>query len=267
MLSDKQLQEYRDTGCTIVERFFDESEVAAMLAELERFKAEGMIRNVATQGDGSTQSQRAQNLQIIPLNDKSDLFRALPFAQKVRETVEQLLGGPFVRYLDQIFLKPGRHGSGTNWHQDNAYFHVPDPTRGLGMWTALHDAHRENGTLELVPSSHEQQLEHRRDMGSDHHVTCEVDESRAVPVVVPAGGVAFFNWGVAHCTRGNQTSHERAGLAYHYLRSESIPDQPIATSQIVHVSGDASTGGEAEYGQRVSGTWGHEVERAASGSR
>ena len=43
---------------------------------------------------------------------------------------------PVVLHLDQVFLKPGKQGMGTNWHQDNAYFQIEDPLQGTAMWTA-----------------------------------------------------------------------------------------------------------------------------------
>lgn len=266
MLTRQQVTEYRQRGFVIVEQFFSDGEVRAMLAELDRFKREGMIRNVATEGDGRTHSTRAANLQIVPLNDKSRLFRALPFAAKVREAVSMLTGDePFVRYLDQIFLKPGKHGAGTNWHQDNAYFNVEDASAGVGMWTALHDANQANGTLELVPGAQHGALAHRRDMGSDHHITCDVDESQAVPVIVPAGGVAFFNWSVPHCTRGNKTDKERAGLAYHFLPHAKMPEsRRSAPNKPVVITGPDATGGQHEYGEDLNGAWEQEVERLTS---
>ena len=36
------------------------------------------------------------------------------------------------------------------WHQDNAYFDVPAARRGTAMWTAVHDATIDNGTLEVA---------------------------------------------------------------------------------------------------------------------
>ncbi len=188
MLTPEQVRHFWENGFVAVERLFDPTELRAMLAELERFKREGLGRNVATEGDGETSSKTDVNLQIIPLNDKSDLFRALPFHECVLEAVGQLIGEPFVRHLDQIFLKPGRSGSGTDWHQDNAYFKIADPTKGTAMWVALHDATLQNGTLHVVPNSHLEVFEHDRDLGSDHHIHAVVDEARAIPVILPAGG-------------------------------------------------------------------------------
>src|SRR5262249_797941 len=146
-LTPQQVEHYQREGYVIVDHFFDAREVAAMRAELERFKREGKIANVATTGDGKTISSQTLNYQIIPLNNISDLYRALPFAPKMVEAVRQCLGGTFARHLDQIFLKPGGNGAGTKWHQDNGYFQIPGATKGVGVWTALHDATKANGTM------------------------------------------------------------------------------------------------------------------------
>lgn len=124
---------------------------------------------------------------IIPLNDKSALFRALPYHPKVVSVVSQLIGSPFVRYLDQIFLKPGQSGAGTQWHTDNAYFKISDPTKGVGMWIALHDATVANGTMHMIPGVYRQAFEHERDLGSDHHITMKADESKAVELIHVTG--------------------------------------------------------------------------------
>src|SRR5262249_8580847 len=58
------------------------------------------------------------NLQLCPMYRQSPLFRALPFTEKVVEAVRALLGDPLILPLDQVFLKPGKTGMGTQWHQD-----------------------------------------------------------------------------------------------------------------------------------------------------
>lgn len=265
-LTAEQSANYARDGYFAVPDFFSKREVAAMVAELERFKREGLGRNVATDGDGQTHSRTKINFQIIPLNDKSMLFRALPYHPKVVATIGQCIGEPFVRYLDQIFLKPGQSGAGTQWHVDNAYFKVSDVTKGIGMWVALHDATIANGTMHMLPGVFHQQFEHQRDLGSDHHITMKADESKAVPMELPAGGAIFFNFGVPHCTRGNTTDKERAGLAYHFLRTDYVPDRVGfgPRKDLIHVTGPDASGGQNEYGVRVEGTWDDEVARLAS---
>ena len=265
LLTSEQITHFQENGYVALEKLFDKQEIQAMLVELERFKQAGLGRNVATDGDGQTHSQSQINYQVIPLNDKSTLFRALPFSPKVVECVQALIGEPIVRHLDQIFLKPGQTGAGTDWHQDNAYFQCPDPTKGTAMWVALHDAHIQNGTLHVIPQSHRESFAHDRDLTSDHHIHIQVDEDRAVPIELPAGGVVFFNYGTAHATKRNNTDHERAGLAYHFLNATYLNETRM-TSNAVHLSGPQTTGGEAEYGVKVADTWEAEVVRLVTAS-
>jgi len=269
-LTPAQLAQFQTGGYVILPHFFTPREVAAMQAELERFKQAGLGRNVATEGDGQTPSRRKINYQIIPLNDKSALFRALPFCPKVVQAVSALIGDPFIRQLDQIFLKPGQSGSGTKWHVDNAYFKISDPTKGTGMWIALHNATIANGTLHIIPGSFKEHYEHERDPDSDHHIKFDADESRAIPVEMPAGGAIFFNYGVAHCTKRNTTDRERAGLAYHFLRTDYL--SPTVTKKqarwhIVHITGSQATAGQAEYDLTITpDTWATEVAKIGADS-
>jgi ectoine hydroxylase-related dioxygenase (phytanoyl-CoA dioxygenase family) len=261
--SDEQVQQFRTEGYLAVPDFWSTTEVAAMQAELERLKRDGLLHNVATDGDGKTHSSEKANLQLCPMYDKSDFFRAMPFAPKVAEAVGQLIGDPVVLHLDQVFLKPARHGAGTSWHQDNAYFQIGDPLKGTALWTAVHAAFVGNGTLHVVPGSFRQQYEHTRDPNSDHHIRCYPPEERAIPIELPAGGAVFFAYGVAHCTRGNPTDHERAGVALHFINAtvDAEAQGGFARRKRPYLSGPDASGGLNEYGVRVAGTWDQQVAR------
>ncbi len=262
-LSQEQVAQFHQEGYTAVPEFFDAREVAAMQAEVERWKAEGLLHNVRTEGDGATHSRTKQNLQICPLYKQSPLFRAMPFEPKVVDAVAALIGEDFILHLDQTFLKPARTGSGTNWHQDNAYFRIADPRGGTAMWIAVHDATVANGTIRVIPRMWDQALEHQRDPESDHHIRCWPDESQAVPIELPAGGVAFFAYGTPHATGPNATDRDRAGVAFHFMRREMAEtgkgNRPIGTE----LRGEKCTGGLAEYGEVVAGTWPKLVDKMA----
>lgn len=258
-LSDQQVKQFKEQGYVTEPRFFTRHEIEGIRAELSRLRRDGKFFNVACEGDGKTQSQRVANLQICPLVDKSELFRALPFHPKVLSAVSQLIGDPVVLHLDQVFLKPARHGSGTNWHQDNAYFKIGDPMRGTAMWIAIDDATVANGTIEVIPGMAHEKLPHDRDPQSNHHIRCWPDESKAVPIELPAGGVVFFAYGIPHCTRANNTDRDRSGLAYHFLHQSQITAQkPHGTL----LTGPEATGGAKEYGIDVSHAWPDLIDRA-----
>jgi len=216
----EQVAFFQTEGWLAVEDFWSPNEVWAMRQELERLKSAGKLRNVATDGDGKTPSAELVNLQLCPMWPHSALFKAMPFAPKVVDAIESLLGGPSLLHLDQVFLKPGKHGMGTNWHQDNAYFQIPDPLKGTAFWTAVHDATVANGTLSVIPRAFSEPLPHERDGFSDHHIRCWPDETKAIPVEIKAGGVIFFCYGTPHATGANTTDHERAGVALHFLHTD-----------------------------------------------
>lgn len=255
-LSQFQIDQYHTDGYTPSPHFFDHDEVLLMQEELQRLQDAGMLRNIA-KGKGRPHTEEKVNLLVSPLSPKSEVFRALPYAAKVREAVSLLIGPDFHLQLDQIFLKPAHHGAGTSWHQDNAYFHCPDPHQGVGMWVAIHDAHRDNGTLHMVPGSHLRLLEHLKDEGSDGHVICHVDETveQVVPVEMAAGGVVFFNYGVAHCTKGNQTDHPRAGLALHFVATKFLDLTRAASQARPKLAGPGFSFGRDEYGVNLQGDW------------
>lgn len=266
LLTPAQLAHYRSEGFVIVPDYFTAMEVAALQAEVARLQTEGLLRNVCTNGDGKTRSDNVFNLQICPIELKSTMIAALPWRPGVPEVIGQLLGGDSVQHLDQIFLKPGKHGVGTNWHCDNAYFHAADPRHGVGMWCAVHTATRANGTMRFIPRSHLRIWDHVRDGGSDHHITCaaEVDVTQEVLVEVPAGGVAFFNYGVVHATGPNTTEHVRAGLALHFMHGEHLAAQDMHfkdrdLSTLRWLSGPRLDGGKAFHGVDLRGEWQRQV--------
>ncbi len=261
VLSDTQRRQFNELGYTTAPSFFDAREIAALQADLARLRGEGKLRNVATEGDGATHSSTAMNLQICPIAPHSTLIRALHFAPKVVGAVGELVGRPILFRLDQIFLKPAQHGAGTGWHQDHAYWPtVKDPTKGVGMWTALHDATIANGTMHIVPGSHRSLRPHARDPGSDHHIRADVADSEALPIELPAGGVLFFNYGILHCTKANRTDRDRAGLALHFINADHAPPEFLTPGEFI--SGQKATGGLSEYGLKVEGTWDAEVAQA-----
>ena len=266
-LSAEQVQLFKKQGYLSVPHFFDSREVAALQADVERLRREGILNNVATDGDGKTVSKSKVNLQICPMSPKSTLIRALPFESKVISAVTSLIGDRILLHLDQCFLKPAQHGSGTNWHQDNAYFQIADPWKGVAMWIAVHDATVANGTIHVIPDLVHAQLPHQKDPESNHHIRCYPPEERAVPLELPAGGVAFFAYGVPHSTRGNTTLKDRAGIAFHFLHEEYATTEEFTKRKYTPrsypvLSGPNAKGGVDAYGERVAGTWSLEIERA-----
>ena len=130
MLTANEITQWREEGYVAIPDFFDRAQVAALQAEVRVLQDAGKLRNVATIGDGKTASQEAFNLQICPAGPDSRIIRSLPYDPRIVATVRALLGDSVLWYLDQIFLKPAKHGAGTGWHTDNAYFNLKNAVHG-----------------------------------------------------------------------------------------------------------------------------------------
>ncbi len=225
MLTKQQIDQYKTEGYVIVRNFFSDDEVGALRSEVARFRSEGYLRNVATTGDGGTHTTFKENLQLVPIAPHSELFRAMPFCEKLVRSTSQLLGDPVVKILDQLFLKPARRGLPTNWHTDNAYFRISDPLKGTAMWIALDDATESNGTLKVIPRVFRESYKHFRDPDSDHHIRMEADDANAVHCEMKAGGVVFFCYGTPHATGPNPTENDRTGIGIHFLNTDYLTDE------------------------------------------
>lgn len=216
----KLADDFRRNGYVVVDPFFDAQEVAALQAGVQELFDAGKLHNVATDIDRKTRREDKVNLQVCPLSYHHRFFAALPYHPKVRELVPALLGGPTYKFLDQVFYKPGRVGTGTNWHQDNHYFEVDDPFTGLGFWIAIHDANRQNGAMRVLPGYYDRRIEHVPDPESDHHYRMYADDGDTPDILeVKAGGIIAFCFNTPHCTTANETEKPRAGLAYHFMRT------------------------------------------------
>ncbi|MEM7363533.1 MAG: phytanoyl-CoA dioxygenase family protein [Pseudomonadota bacterium] len=263
-LTEDQVQQFRSDGFTLAPGFFSEVEVAAMRRQVEQWRTAGLLRNVATAGDGETHTDDVANLQLVPLFPHGELFRALPFQPKVIAAVTDLIGSPACRILDQLFYKPPRVGGPTNWHTDNAYFRISDPLKGTAMWIALHDASRENGTLKVIPRQFHIKHPHDRDPDSDHHIRMKADDDDAVHCELKAGGVVFFCYGTPHATGANVTDEARCGVGIHFLNTEIGPDHLTQGSRSkgnAHITGPLADNGMSEFGRDMQGVWDEEVAR------
>ena len=78
MLNQDQIEQWKRDGYVIVPDFSPD-EVALMKEEMERMRVEGLGRNPVTQNDGETEDLDRINYQIIPLNNKSEIFRPSPW--------------------------------------------------------------------------------------------------------------------------------------------------------------------------------------------
>ena len=118
-------------------------------------------------------------------------------------------------------MKRARVGGPIVLHQDHPYW-VGVAENADEVATAmlfLDDTTLENGCLEVVPGSHRAGEMPRRpvaDFGQYEMDLEKYDVSRLVPLVVPAGTVAYFGPFLVHRSQPNSTDADRRALLFSY---------------------------------------------------
>ena len=116
------------------------------------------------------------------------------------------------------------HITATDWHQDRAVaLEEADATRMVTVWLAITDATVENGCLQVLPKRADQPMLPHCPKAQTGIADGFVDEARAVPLPVRAGGAVVFHPLTPHASLVNRTDGFRWSfdLRYHVTGQNS----------------------------------------------
>lgn len=109
------------------------------------------------------------------------------------------------------------HITATDWHQDRAVaLEEADQTRMVTVWIAVTDATVENGCLQVQAQENDQQILPHCARTQTGIADGFLDEARAVPLPVKAGGVVLFHPLTPHASLANQTDGFRWSFDIRY---------------------------------------------------
>jgi hypothetical protein len=134
---------------------------------------------------------------------------------------------PFIKdenpilFTEKLNLKRPFHGGPNPWHQDWPYWQFADDrSRIVTAMLFLDDATLENGTLEVLPGSHQRgpwPTRTDKDLfGNLEMDPREVEGHVPVPLEVPAGSVVWFGPLLVHKSEPNRSDKQRRSLLYSY---------------------------------------------------
>ena len=137
------------------------------------------------------------------------------------DVIEPFLGPDIALFAAHYISKPPGDGQPVLWHQDGNYWPL-EPMEVITIWLAVDDSTPENGCMRVVPGSHRDQKLHRHRTSDGKNVLrseldVKVDESEAVDVVVPAGGVSLHDPYLIHGSKANLSDRRRCGLTLRYI--------------------------------------------------
>ena len=141
---------------------------------------------------------------------------------RLLDIAQQFIGPNIALFASHYINKPPFSGRQVLWHQDGSYWPL-DPMEVVTLWLAVDPSTPENGCMRVIPSTHKLQLQAMEDdKGADSVLGSEipatfVDESQAVDLVLPAGGVSVHNPSIVHGSKANTSPNRRCGLTIRYI--------------------------------------------------
>lgn len=141
---------------------------------------------------------------------------------RLLDIAEQFIGPNIALFASHYICKPPFSGQPVLWHQDGSYWPL-DPMDVVTLWLAIDDSLPENGCMRVIPGTHKMELkEHVSNQNVESVLGSEipaenVDESKAVDIVLKKGGVSVHNPQIIHGSNANTSSVRRCGLTIRYI--------------------------------------------------
>jgi ectoine hydroxylase-related dioxygenase (phytanoyl-CoA dioxygenase family) len=186
-------------GCAVVDRFLDDTEAAALVAELHPFREQTPL--------GRNDFEGFDTRRIYALFAKVRGFDRLATHPLLLGVLDRVLGEYQLSGPVGIDIGPGESAQGL--HRDDIVYPLAWPHQQVvlnTMW-ALDDFTADNGATVIVPGSH-------RTSPSD-----KPDDAEAVVATMPYGSVMFYVGTVWHGGGANRTDERRLGVILEYVAS------------------------------------------------
>jgi ectoine hydroxylase-related dioxygenase (phytanoyl-CoA dioxygenase family) len=235
MLTAQQIETYRRDGYLVIPRLIEGAQLAELRALTDRIVSEA--RGVAANDDlydlepsHSAQLPRVRRLKPA-IFKRYDFFRALTRDPRITSLLSGLLGPNIRLYGGKLNMKSAGYGSPVEWHQDWAFYpHTNDDVLATGIY--LDDCDIDNGPLMVVPGSHQGPTwDHHADgrfCGALNPEACDIDLSKAVPLMGPAGSMTIHHARLVHGSALNRSNRQRRLLLHEYTAADAWPLMGVA---------------------------------------
>ena len=235
MLSEREVEQYRQDGFVLVANVLDEAtrlrmhRVLAALVEGSRDVSEHT--SVYDLEPGHTRNEpRVRRIKTPHLVDP--VFSEFMRSPRLVGILQSLLGESVRLHGSKLNLKAAHFGSPVEWHQDWAFYpHTNDDLLAVGVM--LDDTNVANGAMYVLPGTHLGAVHshHGSDglfCGAIDPDTSGLDFSKAVACEGAAGTCSFHHVRLVHGSAQNTSNQSRALLLYEAGAADAFPLLGIA---------------------------------------
>jgi ectoine hydroxylase-related dioxygenase (phytanoyl-CoA dioxygenase family) len=150
--------------------------------------------------------------------------------ERLVDLAELFVGPDVALFASHYISKPPFSGQPVLWHQDGAFWPL-EPMRVVTLWLAVDHSTPANGCVRLIPGSHRSDFaamreNHEIDNVLGAEIAEEVEESKAVDMVLAPGDVEVHHPNIVHGSNANRSPDRRCGLTIRYIpTSTRITDE------------------------------------------
>lgn len=244
-LSKEQIDHYHQEGYVVVPKVLERAEIDRYLGRASeiangRFPkaaANRLVKDIQfAKGKLPMPEDPEHALWKILNPDRFDSVMAeclrLP---RVLDAVSSLIGEDLLAFLLMFIYKPpGIEQSIHPFHQDAAYFMFAPQDRCLGVWIPLDPVSEENGSLSVIPRSHEFEIKkHIVKEGINFGALAAEGiegnaafHEQAITMELSPGDCLLFSTQLLHRSGGNRTSGHRRVITLHMASAKCKASGP-----------------------------------------
>lgn len=235
ILSDEQLQHFRQDGFIHIKQFVSTEQCDAIL-DVAKAHLKHKIEPIETEigyhersktyrtevKDYSSQSEESYVIvrRLRQVYERDILFKAWIEDAKIRPVLQQILDDTVVittAHHNSIMTKMPHLSTATSWHQDRRYWRYSDDNL-VSVWLALDEEHSENGVLEFIPGSHKMKFSPEQ-FDDKEYFREDLEQNKPliaqkVSMDLGKGDIVIFHALLLH--RANKNSTDTAKISFVY---------------------------------------------------
>ncbi len=180
---------------------------------------------------------------LLQAYSRHEAFRRWATASEISSVLRRLFIADSIRlsqcHHNCIMTKRPGYSSATLWHQDNRYWSF-DQENLISVWLALGDEYPENGSLQVIPGTHQEEFEAGR-LDAALFLRPELAENQTLlsqsrSLSLKRGDVLFFHSRLFHAAGRNRTDRTKISLVFTYHEDSNRPIQNTRSARYPSVA-------------------------------
>ena len=227
ILKKEQIEQYHDQGFISPVRVISEQEAHSIKQELEMVESE-------FPEEINAESRNNLHLSFAFLD-------ALAHNEIIVDAMEDLIGPNISLWASVMFIKEPSSKQYVSWHQDATYMGL-DSLNFPTPWVALSPSNKKTGCMTMIAGSHKTKIQEHEDTFAENNILTRgqviqnVDESKAVDLILEPGEMSIHHGAVIHGSQPNNSNHRRIGFSLQSYMPPNIK-QIVGRNIWTHVRG------------------------------